>query len=78
MAVKDIEQVGLDTYKFGFHDDIQPVYTSPKGLSEDVVREISRQKDEPGLDVGIPAGGAAPVRAQVNADVGRRPFAHRL
>ena len=47
MAVKDIDQVGLDTYKFGFHDDIQPVYTSPKGLSEAVVREISRQKDEP-------------------------------
>ena len=47
MAIKDIDQVGLDTYKFGFHDDIQPVYTSPKGLSEDVVREISRQKDEP-------------------------------
>jgi len=47
MAVKDIDQVGLDTYKFGFHDDMQPVYTSPKGLSETVVREISRQKDEP-------------------------------
>ena len=47
MAVKDIEQVGLDTYKFGFHDDLKPVYTSPKGLSESVVREISRQKDEP-------------------------------
>ena len=47
MAIKDIDQVGLDTYKFGFHDDIQPVYTSPKGLSEAVVREISSQKDEP-------------------------------
>ena len=47
MAVKDIDQVGLDTYKFGFHDDLKPVYTSPKGLNESVVREISRQKDEP-------------------------------
>ncbi len=47
MAVTSVDHVGLDTYKFGFHDDIKPVYTSPKGLSEAVVREISRQKDEP-------------------------------
>ena len=47
MASTDIADVGLDTYKFGFHDDIKPVYTSPKGLSEEIVREISRQKDEP-------------------------------
>ena len=47
MASTDIADVGLDNYKFGFHDDIQPVYTSPKGLSEEIVREISRQKDEP-------------------------------
>ena len=46
MAVKSAD-FGLDTYKFGFHDDIKPVYKSPKGLSADVVREISRQKDEP-------------------------------
>ena len=46
MAVKSAD-FGLDTYKFGFHDDIKPVYKSPKGLSAEVVREISRQKDEP-------------------------------
>ena len=46
MAVKSAD-IGLDSYKFGFHDDIKPVYKSPKGLSADVVREISRQKDEP-------------------------------
>ena len=46
MAVKSAD-FGLDTYKFGFHDDIKPVYKSPKGLSADIVREISRQKDEP-------------------------------
>ena len=46
MAVKSTE-FGLDTYKFGFHDDIKPVYKSPKGLSREIVREISRQKDEP-------------------------------
>ncbi len=47
MSTTDVAGVGLDNYKFGFHDDIKPVYTSPKGLSEDIVREISRQKDEP-------------------------------
>ena len=46
MAVKTTD-FGLDSYQFGFHDDIKPVYKSPKGLSADVVREISRQKDEP-------------------------------
>ncbi|MCY4114063.1 MAG: Fe-S cluster assembly protein SufB [Chloroflexi bacterium] len=46
MAVKSAD-IGLDSYKFGFHDDIKPVYKSPKGLSADIVREISRQKDEP-------------------------------
>ena len=46
MAVKE-ELVGLDNYKFGFHDDIKPVYKSPRGLSTDVITEISAQKDEP-------------------------------
>ncbi len=46
MAVKTTD-FGLDSYQFGFHDDIKPVYKSPRGLSADVVREISRQKDEP-------------------------------
>ncbi len=46
MAVKTTD-FGLDSYQFGFHDDIKPVYKSPKGLSADIVREISRQKDEP-------------------------------
>ncbi|MFQ5986048.1 MAG: Fe-S cluster assembly protein SufB [Thermoplasmata archaeon] len=34
-------------YKYGFRDDIEYVYRTPKGLSEDVVREISGLKDEP-------------------------------
>ena len=46
MAVKQ-DLVGLDSYKFGFHDDIKPVYKSPRGLSREIVEEISRQKDEP-------------------------------
>ena len=46
MAVKQ-DFAGLDNYKFGFHDDIKPVYKSPRGLSREIVEEISRQKDEP-------------------------------
>ena len=46
MVVKQ-DFAGLDNYKFGFHDDIKPVYKSPRGLSREIVEEISRQKDEP-------------------------------
>ncbi len=34
-------------YQFGFHDDIKPVYTTGDGLSEEVVRNISKAKNEP-------------------------------
>jgi Fe-S cluster assembly protein SufB len=34
-------------YKYGFRDDIEYVYRTPKGLSEDIVREISGLKNEP-------------------------------
>src|SRR5688572_8401280 len=33
--------------KFGFHDDIAPVFKSRRGLDKDVVREISAMKKEP-------------------------------
>src|SRR5262245_51932956 len=33
--------------KFGFHDDIKPVFKSRKGLDKDVVAEISKMKGEP-------------------------------
>ncbi|QQG39369.1 MAG: Fe-S cluster assembly protein SufB [Candidatus Aenigmatarchaeota archaeon] len=36
-----------EQYKYGFHDDVKPVFETPKGLSEGVVRAISAQKDEP-------------------------------
>ena len=37
----------LEDYQFGFHDEVTSVFTTGTGLSEDVVREISRVKDEP-------------------------------
>lgn len=34
-------------YKYGFSDKIKPFFKSKKGLSEDVIREISKLKKEP-------------------------------
>ncbi|MEE9163233.1 MAG: Fe-S cluster assembly protein SufB, partial [Thermoplasmata archaeon] len=45
MALKQ-ETVSRE-YKYGFRDDIEYVYRTEKGLSEDIVREISGLKDEP-------------------------------
>lgn len=40
-------QFNIPDYKFGFHDNLKPVYSTRKGLSEKVVREISALKNEP-------------------------------
>ncbi|MDQ3556808.1 MAG: Fe-S cluster assembly protein SufB [Gemmatimonadota bacterium] len=42
-----VAQLGLDEYKYGFRDPEKHVFKSRQGLDEDIVREISRQKDEP-------------------------------
>ena len=42
MTVPETEE-----YKYGFHDDVKPVYTTGDGLSEDVIRKISAAKNEP-------------------------------
>ena len=42
-----MQQFNLSTYQFGFHDDIKPFYSTPRGLSKKIVREISWQKKEP-------------------------------
>ncbi len=45
-----IDPAARDTvgeYKWGFHDDEQPLFMAEKGLSEDLVRYISKTKDEP-------------------------------
>lgn len=40
-------QFEFPTYQFGFHDNLKPIFSTPKGISEDIVKEISYQKDEP-------------------------------
>lgn len=37
----------LSNYKFGFHDDAEILFSTGKGLTEEVVRTISREKKEP-------------------------------
>ncbi len=34
----------LEEYKFGFHDDVEPVFSTGEGLTEEVIREMSRIK----------------------------------
>jgi len=36
-----------EEYKYGFKDDDVSVYKTKKGLTEEIVREISRLKNEP-------------------------------
>jgi Fe-S cluster assembly protein SufB len=45
--VTEVLDVGIGDYKYGFHDPEQYVYKSRKGLSRDVVAEISDLKGEP-------------------------------
>jgi Fe-S cluster assembly protein SufB len=42
-----VAQLGLDEYKYGFSDDVEYRYKSKKGLDEEIVRQISSQKNEP-------------------------------
>ncbi len=43
---KKIDDIVGD-YKFGFHTENTPVYSTGKGISEEIVREISKYKNEP-------------------------------
>ncbi len=42
-----IRELNLDEYKYGFVTKGEPIYRAPKGLSEEVVRQISAHKEEP-------------------------------
>ena len=45
MSKEDI--VLSDEYKYGFHDEDVSIYNTGKGLTREVVEEISRIKNEP-------------------------------
>ena len=42
-----LKPIELGDYKFGFHDDIEPIISTGKGATEAAVRELSRAKGEP-------------------------------
>ncbi len=42
-----IQDLNLDEYKYDFVTEAEPVFRAQKGLSEEVVRQISEHKDEP-------------------------------
>ena len=44
---EDIKKLGQEEYKYGFSDKRDNVYQTNRGLSEDIIREISNQKQEP-------------------------------
>ena len=49
MAEERVEPkpIDLGEYKFGFHDDVEPILSTGKGLNEGVIRELSAAKGEP-------------------------------
>lgn len=36
-----------ENYEYGFHDDVKPVYSTGRGLTEEIIRQISAEKHEP-------------------------------
>ncbi len=42
-----LQDLGLDEYKYGFVDEEKHVFRTQPGLTEEVVRQISAQKEEP-------------------------------
>jgi len=43
----NMPEVGISDYKYGFHDDVAPVFKSRKGLNKEIIHQISDMKDEP-------------------------------
>ena len=37
----------VNDYAYGFHDDAEIIFSTGKGLSEEVIRTISKEKGEP-------------------------------
>ena len=44
---ESVAELGLDEYKYGFRDEVEYLFKSRKGLDEEIVRQISAQKNEP-------------------------------
>jgi Fe-S cluster assembly protein SufB len=44
---ENLQELGLEEYKYGFADEEKHVFRTQPGLTEDVVRQISEMKNEP-------------------------------
>ncbi len=47
LTPQETQATEIGDYKFGFHDDFEPIFRTRKGLDEEIVREISLHKREP-------------------------------
>ena len=72
------ELEGLGVYEFGWSDSDKAGASARRGISADVVTDISAPQGRAGVDAEEPAQGPRHVRAQADAHVGRRPLGHRL
>ena len=46
-TVNPLAREAVGEYKWGFHDDTQPLFIAEKGLDEDKLRAMSKMKNEP-------------------------------
>lgn len=53
----DLSIVTQDEYQYGFHDDVENIFDTGRGLSEEIIKAISKRKDEPEwmLDIRLKA-----------------------
>ena len=68
----------LEEYKFGFHDDVQPVFSTGEGLTEDIVREISRVKQEPEWMLEFRLKSLGSLQQNAHAKLGTGSVRHRF
>jgi Fe-S cluster assembly protein SufB len=71
---RTIQELGLDEYKFGFHDPEEYFFKTPrKGIDPEIVAMISKHKNEPEwmLEFRLKAG---VVLREADPTVGRRPL----
>ena len=68
----------LSRYGYGWVDSDDAGASAKRGLSEDVVRDISAKKNEPEWMLQQRLKGAAHLPPQADADVGLQPRGHRL
>lgn len=47
MGTNTKQELGQKDYKYGFHDDVESIFNSGKGLTKELVTQISKMKGEP-------------------------------